>query len=203
MINNNKIIGAGIITAITSSLCCITPVLILIAGTGGIASTFAWIEPFRPFLIIITLCVLALAWYNKIKSDKLIDCDCDVDEKIKFTQKKSFLSYLTLFTILMLTFPYYAHIFYPKIINEHVINDITKIRNVEITIGGMTCNGCSEHVNLELSKHSGIIESNTSYENGIAKIKFDSSITNLSDIENVINKSGFKVTKKEVELNGN
>jgi len=48
MKKTNKIIGAGVFTAIASSLCCITPVLALISGTSGVASTFSWLEPFRP-----------------------------------------------------------------------------------------------------------------------------------------------------------
>ena len=41
MKSENKLIGAGLLTAITASLCCITPVLALIAGTSGIVSTFS------------------------------------------------------------------------------------------------------------------------------------------------------------------
>ncbi len=42
--NSNKaLIGSGIITAIAASLCCITPVLALLAGTTGIASSFSWL----------------------------------------------------------------------------------------------------------------------------------------------------------------
>ena len=40
---NNKTtkwIGAGIVTAIASSLCCIAPLLALISGTTGVASNF-------------------------------------------------------------------------------------------------------------------------------------------------------------------
>ena len=33
MKSENKLIGAGLLTAITASLCCITPVLAVIAGT--------------------------------------------------------------------------------------------------------------------------------------------------------------------------
>ena len=61
MKSENKLIGAGLLTAITASLCCITPVLALIAGTSGIASTFSWIEPFRPYLIGLTILVLGFA----------------------------------------------------------------------------------------------------------------------------------------------
>jgi len=46
MEKSNKILGVGIFTAVAASLCCITPVLALLAGTSGIASTFSWIEPF-------------------------------------------------------------------------------------------------------------------------------------------------------------
>jgi mercuric ion transport protein len=55
MNSEKKLVGTTIITAITASLCCITPVLALIAGTSGIASTFSWIEPFRPYLIALTI----------------------------------------------------------------------------------------------------------------------------------------------------
>lgn len=46
MKKDDKIVGAGLLTAIASSLCCITPVLALISGTSGIASAFFWLEPF-------------------------------------------------------------------------------------------------------------------------------------------------------------
>ena len=49
MKSDKKLIGTGLLTAITASLCCITTVLALIAGTRGIASTFYWIEPLRPY----------------------------------------------------------------------------------------------------------------------------------------------------------
>ena len=73
MKTDNKLIGAGLLTAIAASLCCITPVLALIAGTSGLASTFSWLEPFRPYFIGLTILVLAFAWYQKLKPQKKID----------------------------------------------------------------------------------------------------------------------------------
>lgn len=102
MKSENKLIGAGLLTAITASLCCITPVLALIAGTSGIASTFSWIEPFRPYLIGLTILVLGFAWYQKLKPRKEIDCECETDEKPKFIQSKKFLGSVTVFAIVML-----------------------------------------------------------------------------------------------------
>ena len=70
MKSENKLIGAGLLAAITASLCCITPILALIAGTSGIASTFSWIEPFRPYLIVLKIFVIGFACYQKIKPQK-------------------------------------------------------------------------------------------------------------------------------------
>ena len=110
MKRENKLIGAGLLAAITASLCCITPVLALIAGTSGIASTFSWLEPFRPYLIGLTILVLGFAWYQKLKPQKEIDCECETDEKPKFIQSKKFLGIVTVFAIIMLAFPYYSSI---------------------------------------------------------------------------------------------
>ncbi|SMG48525.1 MerT mercuric transport protein [Arenibacter troitsensis] len=80
---SNKVAYAGILTAIAASICCITSVMALIAGTSGIASTFSWVEPFRPYLIDIIVLVLVLAWYQKLrpKAQKVIGCACEDDAK--------------------------------------------------------------------------------------------------------------------------
>ena len=36
----NKWIGVGLFASVTASLCCIAPVLAILGGIGGIASTF-------------------------------------------------------------------------------------------------------------------------------------------------------------------
>ena len=66
----NEIIVTGLLTAFTASLCYFTSVLVLIAGTSGIASIFSRIEPDRPFLIGLTGLVLAFAWNQKPKPMK-------------------------------------------------------------------------------------------------------------------------------------
>jgi 4-hydroxybenzoate polyprenyltransferase len=114
MKSENTLAGLGLISAIAASLCCITPVLALIAGTSGLASTFSWLEPFRPYFIGLTVLVLAFAWYQKLKPKKQIDCGCETNEKPKFIQSKMFLGIVTVFAIIMLAFPYYTSVFYPQ-----------------------------------------------------------------------------------------
>ncbi|WP_449387202.1 mercuric transport protein MerTP [Chryseobacterium lineare] len=197
MKTDKKLIGAGLLTTIAASLCCITPVLALIAGTSGLASTFSWLEPFRPYFIGLTILVLGFAWYQKLKPKMQIDCNCETEEKPKFIQSKMFLGIVTAFAIVMLAFPYYAHIFYTKTEKQVIVVDKSNVQTVKFSISGMTCASCEEHVNHEVSKLTGIISSKASYENGNAIVEFDNSKTNSSEIEKAINKTGYVVTDKK------
>lgn len=187
-------------TALLSSLCCITPVLALIAGASGLASTFSWLDPMRPYLIVVTFLVLGFAWYQKLKrrTAKEIQCDCDEDEKKTFMQTKTFLGIVTVFAGLMLAFPYYAHIFYPS--NEKkevVIVNASDIQKVTFDVKGMTCNGCASHVETEVNKLSGIVKVEASYEEATAKVEFDQTKVSLAQIEGAINGTGYKVVGKQ------
>jgi len=193
----NKLIGTSLLTAITASLCCITPVLAVIAGTSGIASTFSWIEPFRPYLIGLTVLVLVFAWYQKLKPQKKIDCECDINEKPKFIQSKTFLGIVTVFAIVMLAFPYYSGVFYPNTEKQIIVVDKSDIKTIEFKIRGMTCASCEEHVNHEVNKLNGIVNSKTSYEKGNAIIEFDKTKTNEIEIEKAINNTGYSVIDKK------
>lgn len=201
MKTDKKLISTGLLAAFTASLCCVTPLLAFIAGTSGLAASFSWLEPLRPYLIALTVFVLGFAWYLKLKPKKQLDCSCENDEKIPFTQSKMFLGIVTLFAVLMLAFPYYSAVFYPKTQKQIIIVDQSNIREIEFTISGMTCASCGEHVNSEINKLAGIISSDASYENKNAVVKFDDSKTNIDEIENAINGTGYVVTdKKEYQL---
>mgnify|MGYP003653878950 FL=1 len=194
--SSNGLVGTGIVTAIAASLCCITPVLALIAGASGAASTFSWIEPARPYLIGITIIVLGFAWYQKLKpgSKEEIDCACEDDEKPSFWQSKKFLAIVTVFAGLMLAFPLYTDVFYPKQDRQVIVVDQQNVQTATFSVSGMTCTGCEEHVSHEVNKLDGIVDVKASYENENATVQFDSSKISVGEIEKAINSTGYKVT---------
>lgn len=197
MRTGNKLIGAGLLTAIAASLCCITPVLALIAGTSGLASAFSWIEPFRPYFIGFTVLVLGFAWYQKLKPKNQIDCNCETEEKPRFIQTKLFLGIITAFAIIMLAFPYYSSIFFPKSEKQIIVVAKSNIQKIELIISGMSCNSCAEHINHEVSKLNGIINCNTSYAQSNVVIEFDKTKMTIAEIEKAIKSSGYSVTNKK------
>lgn len=193
MKSNNKIAGVGLLTAIAASLCCITPVIALVAGTSGMASTFSWMEPARPYLIGFTILTLGFAWYQKLKPQKEVDCNCDMNEKNSFMQSKLFLGIITVFAAVMLTFPYYSHVFYDNEVSGTSIN-AEYAQKSEFTIDGMTCESCEEHVTHEILQLEGIGTVDVSYDKGNAVVEFDKNKTNEDEITKAINATGYIVT---------
>lgn len=200
MKKDNKLIGAGLLTAFAASLCCITPVMVLVAGTSGLASTFSWLDPMRPYFVVITFIVLGFAWYQKLKPKTVetIQCDCEEDGQKPFMQTKTFLGVITVFATLMLAFPNYAHIFYPSNDkNEIVIVNASNIQTVTFDVKGMTCNGCASHVENDVNKLPGIIKVDAIYEEATAKVAFDQNKVRLTQIVKAINETGYSVRDKK------
>lgn len=197
--STGKLMSAGVFTAIAASLCCITPVLALVAGTGSFASSFSWIAPARPFLIGLTVAVLGFAWYQKLKPVPVDECGCAEEEKPKFIQSKTFLLIVTIFAALMLSFPSYAKFFFPKNEKTAGVVEKTNIQTVELSIKGMSCQACEAEVNHEIYKLPGIIESTVSYPKKDAVVKFDMSKTTIKDISAAVDATGYKVIKQTIK----
>lgn len=192
----NTYTSAGLLSAFAASLCCITPVIALLAGSSSIAANFSWIEPARPYLIGLSIAVLAFAWYVELKPVKRtdMDCNCETTKKASFLQSKTFLSIVTVFAILMMTFPLYAKVFYPKPQTKAAtVATVDNRQQVKFTVQGMTCEGCEEHVNNELSKVSGVLAYETSHANKSSLVTFDKSKVDVKTIEAAINKTGYTV----------
>lgn len=196
----NNISSLGIMTAIAASLCCITPVLAALAGISGLASTFAWLEPGRPYFIGATVLVLGFAWYQKLRNGEAgtVDCDCETDPKPSFWQSRKFLGMVTISAALLLAFPSYASVFFPEAENTTVVASKSDLQKAEFTINGMTCTGCEHHVKSEVTKLDGVVEISVSYEKSNAIVKFDKSKTSIEAITTAINSTGYKATKHQI-----
>ena len=198
---SNKWAGAGLLSAIAASLCCITPVLAVLAGTSGLAAAFSWVEPFRPYLIGITVLIIGFAWYQKLKPDtqEEMDCGCEEDSKPPFLQSKTFLGVVTVFAGLMLTFPYYSNAFYPQ--TEQAATAVFQEKSAQklvLDIEGMTCSGCEAHVEHAAKEINGIQEAKASYAEGKAEIEFDPVQTTPEKIIEAVKTTGYKITGSKV-----
>lgn len=192
----------SIVTAVTASVCCITPLLAILAGSSGLVTTFSWIEPVRPYLIGLTIGILGFAWYLKLKpkTQEEIDCACDEEAKSSFWQSKNFLFIVTVFAGLMLAFPYYSNIFYSQPSKDIVYVSQSNIIKHTFEVEGMTCAGCEAHVESEINNLDGILSVKASYENANTVVEYDKSKIDLTAIREAINKTGYKVIATENKI---
>jgi len=191
----DKKILTTIVTAIGASLCCITPVLAVLAGSAGLASSFSWMEPFRPYLIAITLIVLAYAWWDKLKpATPEIECACDPDEngEVSFWYSKRFLAIITIFALLMLSFPYWGERFIesskPKTVqtqNKHILKKV-------IAIEGMTCKACEATVSKVGGDVDGVVAIETSLEKKESIVSYDTRKTDINKVMQAIGTTGYR-----------
>jgi len=191
--SSGSLISMSIFTAVSSSLCCIIPVIALFAGSSSIISNVSWIEPVRPYLVYLSIIVITFAWYQNLKPKKEKGC-CSPDEKPKFINSKLFLVIITVFSVLMITFPSYSRMFFPANEKQVVSADTSNVRTVEVSITGLTCSSCEEHIKHEVNKLNGVIKIEASYEKASAEIEFDNTKTSVNEIEKAISLTGYKVT---------
>jgi mercuric ion transport protein len=194
---SKAVTGVGIIAAIAASLCCITPVLALLAGASGAASSLSWLEPARPFLIGLATATLGFAWYRSLSSKANTACGPDgtcAVEKKSFLASRTFLIIITVAAIGLIAFPYYAKIFYPKPPKENIIVvESNNINTASFNIKGMSCKGCEAEVNNELHKVSGVIDAQTFYDKGTSIVKYDKSKASVEQLKNAIAQTGYEV----------
>lgn len=107
----DKKILAGIFATVLASLCCVTPVLAVLAGSSSLASSFSWMQPYHYYLVTLTVLVLLYAWWDKLRP-KTDPIDCACDEKKGFFSSKKFLSIVTVFSAIMLTFPQWGYAYF-------------------------------------------------------------------------------------------
>lgn len=192
--NPRGAVFTGVIAAIAASSCCIPPVIAAIAGVGGASSSMSWMEPYRPYLIGLAILAIGYAWYSHFKPKEADDCGCDI-EKPKWYQSKTFLISMTLFAVLSIGFPYYSGVFFSDNAKNVVVENKEDLEMIEVTIEGMTCDACQNHVDHAVNELAGIVSIETSYNKGNSIIAFDKTKTNQEEIKKAVESTGYEATK--------
>ncbi len=195
--------NSAIVTALLASLCCITPVLAVLGGITGIASSFEFLEPLRPYFIGLTAIVLGFAFYQnyKPKKENEIACECEENEKSSsiqnFLNTKKFLWIVTIVSVILISFPYYSQIFFPEL-NNNSITTSSRISHATVHIEGMTCTSCEHSVNYALKSIKGVHKVSSDYKTGLARIEYDPDNVTDKEIKKAIEeKVGYKVIRIE------
>jgi copper chaperone CopZ len=64
---------------------------------------------------------------------------------------------------------------------------------MDVLVEGMTCTGCENTINTGVSEIAGVIEVKSSFQDGKTFVKYDSTLTNINKISEVISEKGYSV----------
>jgi len=192
--------GTAVFSAVSLKLCCWGPILLTgVAGISGSSVYFSWLNSLRPYLLAVAFLSLGFAFYQVYKKRKVDDCgNCETD-KPSFFKSKFHLWLVAVFVVVMTLVSYYPQLFRPTTAKGIVATNNTHIQSVKLNVEGMVCTGCEENINHSVNKLDGILGIKTSHIKGTSKIKFDTTKTNVSELEEVIKSKGYIIKSSNNE----
>ncbi|MCC3152795.1 mercuric transport protein MerTP [Hymenobacter sp. BT770] len=197
---SKSLFGAGLLAALAASLCCITPLLAIVGGLGGAASSFSWLEPYRLYLVALTVGVLGFAWYRQLRPAPAAAHCCAVPAQRSVMQSSGFLASITILAALLLAFPYYGAALYPTAKPSAPVAapgaapgaaPVWETRTYRIQ--GMTCEACARHVEQAVQQVPGVQTVAVSYDQATAQVRYNSTQAQAAQVESAINSTGYRV----------
>ena len=177
----------GIFSALTASVCCLGPLLLIAIGLGGLGLG-AVIGRYHWYFIAAAAVLLFIAWRGYFREKK--DCEsnqCEMEGK-KMTRNVLVLASAVVLTFAGLNLYTYA---------GGSPTEITSNKGVQVTIPveGMTCFTCEFAVQSAVKKLPGISQIKASAKNGNATISYDPTKVSLDEIVKAINETGYKAKR--------
>lgn len=197
--SKNMFLGSTVFVAITSSLCCILPVLSIAFGLGafGAASFF---ESLRPYLLILAFGALGVAFYQTYFRREACEEGETCATKPVGRINQLFLWVATIAIVGFALFPFYTSFLVsalgskaPETSNQSSVatENVEQSKTVIIEVEGMTCEGCASHIDETLKKLKGVISGESSYKDKNVKVVYNPEQITLEKIKKAINDIGY------------
>ncbi len=188
----------AVTAAIVASLCCIGPVVVALIGVGSVGA-FAAFEPLRPYLIGLTVVLLALAFYLTYRKREVIceDGSCKIESAGKWNKIAVWLA--TLVAAVAIAFPTFD--FTNAKTAQAMLNQARPqhptIVVAVLDIEGMDCKGCAKGLEASLGRAAGVKKAAVEFEKSRAVVEYDSTKTTLERLIAVVDETGFKAKRSE------
>ncbi|GIV53662.1 MAG: hypothetical protein KatS3mg039_0180 [Candidatus Kapaibacterium sp.] len=177
-------IGAGLL----ASACCLGPLAAVLLGIGGAwASSFSALEPYRPLFAVVALGALGLAWYREVQRSRKPRCNCQTEPRPKTRRLM-----LGLGTVLVLGFllaPSLIERTHPAAIAQQ--SQGQTVRQVVLTIKGMTCTACSRTISLALRRLDGVKSADVTFRPPRARVRYDTTKISVAAIVDAVRAIGY------------
>ncbi len=186
----------AVVAAVTASLCCILPLIAAVLGFTGFAAS-QFFEHWRPYLLVVTLGLLALGFYVAYRRPGQA---CEVGSVCERTPigrwNRAALWLVAVVVVVLAAFPYYS---------GRVARAVTNIQqpaelaaqsgqaHAVLKIDGMVCGSCAALLEKKLSQIPGVRRAEVSFEKKQATLDYDPRTVHASSFTKAITDVGYKV----------
>ena len=163
----------GIISSLFASLCCLTPLVVVLLGIGGVSVALSFLR-YRPYFLILGFVFLGVATYVYLKRD-YGKCNLAV---IKKERKKIAFSFVLMIGIYVLL----TYFIIPPLLVSNVEKILPKpeagnisLSQLKLKITGLGCTCNVADIEYNLMQLKGVYNASVDYPSRTATVKYDSS----------------------------
>ncbi len=186
----------GLVAAVAASSCCILP-LVLGAASAGTLAIGAALTPYRPYLIGLTLLMLAAAFYctyHPRKTGRGTDGCATVKSAPVPRFSRAFLGAITVITLGVMIYPdFAAHALESAQVAVPPVPSVPSAQTAIFTLGDLTCPECSISIVKALKGTPGVLDASVNFAAKYASVRYDSRRISISELRKVIEQTGFPV----------
>jgi mercuric ion transport protein len=184
-------ISAAVLAAVTASICCVGPLLLLGLGVSGAwIGTLTVLEPVRPFFSILTLGFLGFAFYRVYRRAGAEECPdgghCARPESRRLTRVTLWV--VTLAVLGLLSFPYAAPHLFASVSPEQGTSESTQMI---LVVENMHCETCPVTVAASLERVPGVVSAQVTMEPPQAVVIYDEKQTDIDGLIDATTNAGY------------
>ena len=195
---------SAVIGAVAASICCVGPLVLLALGVGGAwVSSLTVLEPYRPFLILITLSFLGYAFYRVYRKSEAEECEdgsyCANPKSDRIN--KISLWIVTVLVLGLIAFPYVVPTGTAASSSRQTSQPQQPVptKQVVLKVDGMTCNGCVFTVNKSLKKLPGVLNASITLKPPRATVEYDPTKVTPEQMIRATTDAGYPASVLETE----
>ncbi len=188
-VKQSWILAGGFLSTLAASLCCIGPLLALVAGAGSFAAA-GWFERWRPAFLMVTVALLTIAWWLTLRARRRAcpDASCTAPRRDRWA-----LGILTLSTVLV-----GAVALFPQLAQTATGRPVVAMeapaqgRVLRVRIPSMDCAACALGIEGTLKRIPGVRSATVRYASKEAEVVYDPASISRQAVIGRIDATGFK-----------
>lgn len=182
----------GVLSALMASVCCVTPLLLVLLGLGSLGIG-AVLGRFHWWFLLLAVGLLTYGWWMYVKErGRCRTAHCEMP------RNKTTRTVLTTASVIVATFVgLNLYTYASQRTTANAPSTSTGLSNIVLPVEGMTCLTCELTIESTLQRLPGVASADASVVQRVVTVSYDPSRVTVEDLVVAINKTGYKTGRPQ------